>query len=135
MTQAIPRLAKRIAVALGLTVPASGVCLLLYLLYLALYLAFPTHVGPHRAFFKTCAAIPAGAAIPAVLEQMRGSVFVRRSGVRPVTDALLASNPRPSPDANGESSFLFYPNTIDTADWCIVYFRQDLVTRTVIAPD
>jgi hypothetical protein len=132
MTHAIPRLAMRIAVALGLTVLASGVCLLLYL---ALSLAFPTSVGPHRAFFKTCAAIPAGAAIPAVLDRMRGSVFVRRSGVRPVTDALLASDPRPSPDANGESSFLFYPNTTDTADWCIVYFRQDLVTRTVIAPD
>jgi hypothetical protein len=132
MTHAILRLAKRVAVALGLTVLASGVC---FLLYLALYWVFPTRVGPHRAFFRTCAAIPAGVAIPAVLDRMRGTIFVRRSGVQPVTDALLASNPRPSPDADGESSFLFYPNTIDTADWCIVYFRQDRVTRTVVAPD
>ena len=132
MTHAIPRLAKRSVVVLGLAGLASGIC---PILYQALYLAFPTHVGPHRAFFKTCAAIPEGAAIPAVLDRMRGSVFVRRSGTRPVNDALLASNPRPSPDANGESSFLFYPNTVDAADWCVVYFRQDLVARTLIAPD
>jgi len=132
MIHAFPRLAKRITAALGLAGLTTGFC---SLLYYALYLAVPAYVGPHRAFFRTCASIPEKASTSAVLDRMRGYVFVRRSGTRRVTGTLLASNPRPSPDRDGESSFLFYPNTTDTADWCVVYFRQDLVSRTVVAPD
>ena len=96
---------------------------------------FPTHMGAHHAFFETCVAIPEKSSIPEVLERMRGFTFVRSFGNPRVTDALLASPPRPGPNRNGESSFLFYPNARDTADWCVVYFRQDQVVRTVISPD
>ena len=96
---------------------------------------FPTHGGRHRAFFETCMAIPEKASILEVLERMQGSTFVRRFGTPRVTDALVASPPRPTPNGSGESSFLFYPNARDTADWCVIYFRQDQVVRTVIAPD
>lgn len=135
MTHANPRLARIVSVALRRTGLAVGVCLLIYPLFLVLYLTFPTYVGPHRTFFKTCASIPQEASIPAVLDRMRGYIFVKRSGLRPVTDVLLASNPQPTPDTNGEASFLFYPNTSDRADWCVVYFREGLVSRTVISPD
>jgi hypothetical protein len=96
---------------------------------------FPTHGERHRAFFETCVAIPEKASIPEVLERMQGSAFVRRFGYPRVTDALLASPPRLAPGRNGESSFLFYPNARDIADWCVVYFRQDRVVRTEIDPD
>ncbi len=41
----------------------------------------------------------------------------------------------PTLDKAGEPSFLFYPNLKDSTDWCVVYFRDDRVVRTVLAPD
>ena len=135
MNRAVLRWARRVAVV-AVCVFALGFALFLaYVLYLVLYLVLPTHVGPHRAFFKTCAAIPEGASIPEVLQRMRGSTFVRRRETRPVDDALLAAHPLPTLDHYGRGpNFLFYPNPQDTDDWCVVYFRQHQVVRTEVFP-
>jgi hypothetical protein len=133
MLRAVSSLVKRLAlIAAG--VFALGFALFLaYVLYMVLYLVFPTHVGPHRAFFKTCAAIPEGASVSDVLERLRGATFVRRRETRPVDDALLAAHPLPTLDGYGRGpNFLFFPNPQDTGDWCVVYFRQHQVVRTEV---
>jgi hypothetical protein len=67
---------------------------------------------------------------------MRGYVFASGvAGNRLVDDALLVNNIAPAADEAGESSFLFYPDFKETANWCVVYFRNDRVVRTVLAPD
>jgi hypothetical protein len=135
MTQAISRLAKGIAVGATWALALFYATFLMLMVYGVLHLVFPTWVGPHRAFFKTCAAIPEGASIPEVLDRLRGYVFVRRSETRPVDDVLLASPPLPTLDDYGRGpSFLFYPSPRDTDDWCLVYFRQNQVVRTGVFP-
>ena len=133
MIQAVSRWTKRVAVVAAGVFALGFALVLAYVLYMVLYLVLPTHVGPHRAFFKTCAAIPEGASISGVLERMRGATFVRPRETRPVDDALLAAHPLPTLDSYGRGpNFLFYPNPQDTDDWCVVYFRQHQVVRTQV---
>lgn len=133
MVRAVSRLVKRLAVVVFCVFGLGCALFLAYVLYLVLYLVLPTHVGPHRAFFKACAAIPERASVSDVLERMRGSTFVRRQETRPVDDALRAAYPLPTLDSYGRGpTFLFFPNPQDTDDWCVVYFRQHQVVRTEV---
>jgi hypothetical protein len=95
----------------------------------------PASFSPHQRFFATCDATGPGADPVDVLRQMRGYVLASRNGNRDVTDAVVRSGARPTPGPDGEASLLFYPNHADTADWCVVYFRNDRVVRKAILPD
>jgi hypothetical protein len=105
------------------------------MLWFFLRIYAPQLVGPHREFFSRCDAIALDGAPHAVLNHMRGYVLANRHANRFVDDATLVAEIAPTMDKAGESSFLFYPNLKDTADWCVVYFRDERVVRTVLAPD
>ena len=121
----LKRLALVLAVAGLLALPVVGI---VFMFRLCLW---PTHFGQFRDFFGSCATIQRGASTNQVLEAMRGYLLANRAGDRRVSDKLVAHPPRPSPDRSRDTdaSFLFYPATGESANWCVVYFRNDLVVR------
>ncbi len=116
----------------------AGAFVLLFVLVYAYGYAtvlFPAHVGEHRAFYRTCMGIRSGTTPAGVLSRMQGYVLAKRTGNRRVTPALAATHPHPTASASMPDTFLFYPNTVDTADWCVVEFVHDRVKGTWVSPD
>jgi hypothetical protein len=95
----------------------------------------PTVFSPHRGFYRRCADIPPGVEPHAVVNAMRGYVLARREGSRIVDDAIVDMAPQPTTDKGGSTVFLFYPNQKDTADWCVVRFREGRVSSVALEPD
>lgn len=108
----------------------------LLLFHFRVYL-FPTRVGTHREFFRSCGAIKENEAPAGVLARMHGYVLADGRRTRLVTPELASTGLEPTRDASAEaeSTFLFYPATQESAEWCVVYFRNGRVTRTWISPD
>ena len=121
---------------LALLVLVLAAPLAAFLLYGLATVAAPTRIGPHRRFFAACLAMPPGSRPNDVLTRMTGYVLARRTGPDiPVTAVLLAQRPAPTVRSSSVTSFLFYPDASDTADWCGVEFERGLVSRTWISPD
>ena len=95
----------------------------------------PTIFSPHRVFYRRCADISVGVEPPAVVNAMRGYVLARRDGSLVIDDALVATGPQPTADKDGSAVLLFYPNQTDTADWCVVRFREGRVSSVALEPD
>ena len=97
----------------------------------------PFYPGIHREFFRSCKQLPLGATPPIVLRKMQRHVVAQ--GDRGISDARLGTQ-QPTAHSgarkyHAESTFLLYPNRKDTADWCICYFHENHLVRTIVDPD
>ena len=95
----------------------------------------PTIFSSHRTFYSRCAEIPVSVEPRAVVDAMRGYVLARREGALNIDDALVDMAPQPTAGKDGRTVFLFYPNQTDTADWCVVRFREGRVSSVALEPD
>ena len=110
-----------------------GLVLPSYALYAAGYYCFPTRIGPQRAFFRACSAIPYGSSPSTVLSHMRGYVLAKSMST--VDERATQLDIRPTPIGNGQASLLFYPDQSSIADFCVVTFENDEVVDVRIDPD